>query len=241
MDPLVQMPQTDHPDAIADARAAAAAAIRDLGHALVGHHSPVDTLTAATADMNRLVEVLRAGPVKNRSQERAEAGTGPGSEWGEEVADGQEMTSYEERPISGRASPWGVEPRVYRDGDEIVAEVTLRAGHEGAPLRSHGGIVAALFDDILGFVLTIHKQPGFTGELKIRYEAGTPIGEPLSCRVRLDERQGRKTADEWRTDRGCHRRGGGPVHSDLHRDRPRNLSRSDPELDQVSRILVPGR
>ena len=192
MDPLVQMPQPDHPDAIADARAAAAAAIRDLGHALVGHHSSVETLRAATAEMNRLVVQLSAGPIKNRSQERAEAGTGPGSEWGEEVVDGQEMTSYEERPISGRASPWGVEPLVYRSGDEVVAEVTLRPGHEGAPMRSHGGIVAALFDDILGFVLTIHKQPGFTGELKIRYEAGTPIGEPLLCRVRLDERQGRK-------------------------------------------------
>ncbi len=192
MDPLVQMPQSDHPDAIADARADAAAAIRDLGHALVGHHSPADTLRSTTAEIQRLVSVLSAGPTKNRSQERADSDTGPGSEWGEEIADGQEMTSYEERPISGRASPWGLEPVVYRDGDEIVAEVTLRAGHEGAPLRSHGGIVAALFDDILGFVLTIHKQPGFTGELKIRYEAGTPIGEPLSCRVRLDERQGRK-------------------------------------------------
>jgi acyl-coenzyme A thioesterase PaaI-like protein len=192
MDPLVQMPQSDHPDAIADARADAAAAIRDLGHALVGHHSTVETLRMATTEMNRLVSQLTSGPVKNRSQERAEAGTGPGSEWGEEVPEGQEMTSYEERPISGRASPWGLEPRVYRSGDDVVAEVTLRAGHEGAPQRSHGGIVAALFDDILGFVLTIHHQPGFTGELKIRYEAGTPIGEPLRCVVRQDERQGRK-------------------------------------------------
>lgn len=186
------MLQSDDLDPTAEARADAAAAIRDLGHALVGHHSPVETLRSATAEIQRLVEVLRAGLVKNRSQERAATGTNPGAEWGEEIANGQEMTSYEERPISGRASPWGVEPRVYRDGDDVVAEVTLRAGHEGAPMRSHGGIVAALFDDILGFVLTIHKQPGFTGELKIRYEAGTPIGKPLSCRVRLDEQHGRK-------------------------------------------------
>jgi acyl-coenzyme A thioesterase PaaI-like protein len=177
---------------VADARAHAARAIRDLGHALVGHHSSVDTLQKATADIDRLVEALSDGPVKNRAQERSESGTHPGAEWGEEVAHGQEMTSYEERPISGRASPWGLEPRISRDGDDVIAEVTLRIGHEGAPMRSHGGIVSALFDDILGFVLTIHKQPGFTGELKIRYEAGTPIGEPLLCRVRLDERQGRK-------------------------------------------------
>ena len=28
--------------------------------------------------------------------------------------------------------------------------------------------------------------------LRVRYEAGVPIGEPLTCRVRLDRREGRK-------------------------------------------------
>ena len=68
----------------------------------------------------------------------------------------------------------------------------MRAAHEGAPGRSHGGIVAALFDDVFGFMLTIIAEPAFTGELSIRYEAGVPIGVPLECRVRLAERDGRK-------------------------------------------------
>lgn len=192
LDPLVQMPQTDHPDAIADARAEAARAIRDVGHALVGHHSPIELLTAAAAEIDAITARIVAGPSRSRAEERERSGTSPGAEWGQTVGDGDVMTSYEERPVSGRSSPWGLEPVVRRDGDEVVAEVTLRPGHEGAPLRSHGGIVAALFDDILGFVLTIHQTPGFTGELTIRYEAGTPIGELLHCRVRMDERQGRK-------------------------------------------------
>ena len=102
------------------------------------------------------------------------------------------MTSYDERPISGRSSPWGLDIEVRRDGEEVVAAFTLRAAHEGAPGRSHGGIVAALFDDVYGFVLQMRAEVAFTGELWLRYEAGVPIGEPLSCRVRLDRQDGRK-------------------------------------------------
>ena len=67
-----------------------------------------------------------------------------------------------------------------------------RAAHEGAPDRSHGGIVAALFDDVYGFVLALQMQPAFTGQLAVRYEAGVPIGVPLECRVRMDSAEGRK-------------------------------------------------
>jgi acyl-coenzyme A thioesterase PaaI-like protein len=102
------------------------------------------------------------------------------------------MTSFDERPVSGRSSPYGLDIRVVRDGDEVVAHVTLQAAHEGAPGRSHGGIISALFDDVFGFILTIHSVPAFTGELTVRYEHGVPLHEPLECRVRLSERDGRK-------------------------------------------------
>ena len=85
-----------------------------------------------------------------------------------------------------------MDTEVRRNGDEVEATVTLRSAHEGAPERSHGGIVAALFDDIYGFVLSIHETPGFTGELTIRYEGPTPLRVPLVCRVRLASREGRK-------------------------------------------------
>jgi acyl-coenzyme A thioesterase PaaI-like protein len=114
-----------------------------------------------------------------------------GDEWGP-PADGGQFVSNDDRPVSGRSSPWGLDTVVRRVGDEVEATVTLRSAHEGAPARSHGGVVAALLDDVFGFLLSISRTPAFTGELTIRYERGTPLHVPLVCRVRLDSRQGRK-------------------------------------------------
>lgn len=102
------------------------------------------------------------------------------------------MYTFDERPVSGRSAPLGFDLDVRREGNEAVGRLTLGPAHEGAPQRSHGGMISALMDDMFGFILTIEEQAGFTGELTVRYEAGTPIGTPLECRVRMVERDGRK-------------------------------------------------
>jgi len=185
-DPLVHLNQPDHPDAVAEARARAGRAVRDIGHALVGHHAPIEVLDRLTARLDALTAELEPGERRIRTM------GGDSPEWGNDPADGEIMTTYDERPVSGRSSPWGLDLVIRRDGEEVTAEVTLRAAHEGAPGRSHGGVVAALFDDIYGFVLAIRKQPAFTGELTVRYEAGVPIGVPMVARVRLESQEGRK-------------------------------------------------
>jgi len=186
LDPLVHVAQADHPDAIADARARAGRTVRDLGHALVGHEAPRDLLDRIAMTLDALSDELASNATRNRATTRR------GGDWGPSPADGTLMSSFDDRPVSGRSSPWGMDVTVRREGDEAVATCTLRAAHEGAPGRSHGGVVAALFDDVFGFVLTILAQPAFTGEITIRYHDGVPIGVPLECRVRCSERRGRK-------------------------------------------------
>ena len=186
LDPLVHVDQIEHPDALADARARAGRAVRDLGHELVGHEAPSELLHRMTATLEALSAELARHAGRNRAMTRR------GGDWGPSPVDGSIMTSFDERPISGRSSPWGLDLTVRREGDEAVATCTLRAAHEGAPGRSHGGVVAALFDDVFGFVLTILAQPAFTGEICIRYVDGVPVGVPLECRVRCTERRGRK-------------------------------------------------
>jgi acyl-coenzyme A thioesterase PaaI-like protein len=172
----------------ADLRIRAGRAVRDLGHALVGHQADVDTLVVVAEQLEALTAHLATGGRRQRPAHNFQRG----ADWSP-PGDGEAFqTTHDDRPVSGRSSPYSLDPDIRREGDEVVATVTLRAAHEGAPARSHGGVVAALFDDVFGFVLTIHQTPGFTGELGIRYEAGTPLHVPLTCRVRLAERQGRK-------------------------------------------------
>lgn len=186
VDPLVHVDLARYADVLADARAHAGRAVRDLGHQLVGHEASKELLDRITATLEALSGELAANTRRNRAVTRR------GGDWGQAPADGAAMTGFDERPVSGRASPWGLDVTIRRDGDEVVATCTLRAAHEGAAGRSHGGVVAALFDDVFGFVLTLLAVPGFTGEITVRYHDGVPIGVPLECRVRCNDRQGRK-------------------------------------------------
>lgn len=183
---MASSPQSPLAPEIAEARARLGAAVRRLGHTIAGHHISADEADATAVALAELSDRLAAGERRDRVTER------PTGDWGPAPADGAQMYSFDERPVSGRSAPLGFDVDVFRDGQEAVGKVTLGKAHEGAPARSHGGIVSALFDDLFGFVLTIEQQPAFTGELTIRYEAPTPIDEPLECRVRLTERDGRK-------------------------------------------------
>lgn len=183
-------PEPQHnndPFDVSSSRVRVGHALRDLGHAVVGHHAP-DELLDETADaLELLIERHRASAVRTREPENFQQRNNEAL-----VADGERFTTYPDRPYSGESSPLGLDLRVVRDGDEVVAHFTLRAAHEGAPTRSHGGIVSAVIDDVFGFVLQLNRLMGFTGELTVRYEAGTPIGRPLQLRARMERKEGRK-------------------------------------------------
>jgi acyl-coenzyme A thioesterase PaaI-like protein len=85
-----------------------------------------------------------------------------------------------------------MELAVRPENDEVVADVVLRRAFEGAPGRAHGGLVAAAFDDVTGFIIGGLKEPAFTGELTVRYLAPVPVEAPLEIRARLDGRERRK-------------------------------------------------
>ena len=69
-DPLVHVAQDDHPDRVAEARAQAGRAIRDVGHALVGHHAPIELLDDVTRALDGLTRQLCEGAVRSRSEVR---------------------------------------------------------------------------------------------------------------------------------------------------------------------------
>lgn len=183
---MSEVPPHEEPPDVQAARVRAGRAVRDLGHALVGHHAPVEVLEDVAATLEAAVERLSAGAPRSRQPESFHY------TWADTPADGALMPSWGDRPVSGASSPWGVDPVVRRQGHEAVATVTLRSAHEGAPGRSHGGVVAAIFDDLMGYVLQIEQLVAYTGEITVRYEAPVPLHVPLTFRCRLRERSGRK-------------------------------------------------
>lgn len=188
--------QTSVPDDIRQARHRVGAAIRRIGHAFVGHEAPIELLDESAATLDALSDRFSKCTLRSRSHIEDDT-------WDQEVGDGDVITSYDERPVSGRASPWGLDLTVTRAGDEVEARCTLHAAHEGAPERSHGGVVAALFDDVYGMVLGVMRVPAFTGDLYVRYENPTPLHVELSCRARLVRQERRKlfmTAELVRAD-----------------------------------------
>ena len=170
-----------------DARLAAADALRRLGHALVSH-DPGDEFfeRVVTAIDSVLPEITASAP------RRRLAGNMKRSMYDDPPRDGSRIDHFPDCVISGHANPLGVAMMVHREGDEAVARITLGPAFEGAPGRAHGGIVAGIFDDVLGNVLVIIEQPAFTAELTVHYLAPTPLGVELEYRGRLTGREDRK-------------------------------------------------
>jgi acyl-coenzyme A thioesterase PaaI-like protein len=174
-----------------DPRARAAAALRRLGHAMIGHDADEQLLERVASAADQVAADLEQAPPRKRDLVELKRRMFDVS-----VPDGGRIVHFDECFVSGPFNPMGIAIEVHRDGDEAVARVRLGPAFEGAPGRSHGGIVAAIFDDVLGYLLTFLQEPGFTGELTVRYLAPTPIDQPLEFRARLVDREGRKLRTE---------------------------------------------
>lgn len=179
-----------------DARLDAAEALRDLIHVFVAHDHDEAALRDLAVFARRESDAMRQGPRRDRLARMQAARAASGSEAG--FPGMQSGSGFEDRAVGGTANPTAIDFDVRYEGDEVVVDAVLHRAFEGAPGRAHGGMVAALFDDVTGFVIARHSEPAFTGQLTVRFLAGVPVEEHLTVRARLDSRERRKlfiTAD----------------------------------------------
>lgn len=181
------------PEPLADpvldaARIAAADRMRDVSHALMGHHQDVANLDKLVKMLDEVLPDLRSGPKNIRSLDR----------WSQDRR-AQELPDDEaafplhlDRPVSGAGNPWSIPLSVVRKGDRAVTTVSLREAFEGAPGRSHGGVVTAIFDDLCGYVLTMLQTMAFTAWIRVEFRHGTPLGHPITFSAWLERQEGRK-------------------------------------------------
>ena len=184
----------DHPDL--PARIDAATVVRRLAHGLVSHRVDVSLLHRIAAEVEAFANEVENAPDRNRFDEMAAnprfAAALKSGSMDNVVEDGAFVDLFHDSPVSGSANPLSIGLRIRREGDQAVGTVTLAAGWEGAPNRSHGGVVAACVDETIGGLLPILGTMAFTGELSLTYRAPCPLGVPLQFRAWLVERDGRR-------------------------------------------------
>lgn len=179
-------------------RLAAAAALRELNHAFVEHEAGAELLDRIATIARAAVAELRVAGRRDLSPLLAAHAGRLFRTDGTEEAPQSGVNPMTDRAVGGQSNPMAADLDYEYGDQEVVVRTTLGAMYEGAPGRAHGGMVAALFDDITGFVLPLAGTAGYTGQLTVRYHRPVPIGTPLEFRARIEGREGRKlsvTAD----------------------------------------------
>jgi acyl-coenzyme A thioesterase PaaI-like protein len=96
--------------------------------------------------------------------------------------------------VCGVANPLGLNLKFYTlQQGEVIAEYTVPENYQGYPGLVHGGIVAAMLDEVAGRVFFgVEKNPRFmfTARLDVRYRMNVPVGQPLRIVGRIGKDRG---------------------------------------------------
>ena len=90
--------------------------------------------------------------------------------------------------ICGMENPFSLKAPFYILDDGSVASVfTFKSVHQSYPDRTHGGMVSALLDELMGRALWVDEPEmfGVTTTLNITYRKPTPLDTPIKARAYL--------------------------------------------------------
>jgi len=169
-------------------RRALAAAIRQLSNVFVTSDMADADLDAATKSLGDLARQFVADDVVDRRKRRGRSFFNvPRVD-----DDPQEQSLFEDSAFSGRSNPMATNARFWVDNDVAHMVVIFDAVTEGAHDRVHGGVVAGLFDELVGAMISSLREPAFTVQLNVRFREGTPLGVPVEGTARITGRDGRR-------------------------------------------------
>lgn len=96
--------------------------------------------------------------------------------------------------ICGRDNPVGLYMRFYDNGEnEVYSHYTVADHFQGYPGVVHGGIVAAMLDEVVGRVSVIgdHHHLMMSVKLEVKYRHPVPTETPLAVVGRIERLRGR--------------------------------------------------
>jgi acyl-coenzyme A thioesterase PaaI-like protein len=165
-----------------------AAAMRLVIERLVKSDAPEGELGVAADRLEQYAEHLATHPRLERYEGYAEAANA-----------GDVGAFFDLSPLIGLANPLAPPISLRASGERTaLGTVTFGSAYEGPPGSVHGGVVAAAFDELLGFVQSLTRNAGFTGTLTIRYRKPTPLHTELRLEAEVVRVQGRKIFAEGR-------------------------------------------
>jgi len=176
------------PEPDAQALGAAAEAVRRLISHIRKTKAPRELLESVASEAHaiadRLVDHDHSGPYAQRRLFVQYENTLPLKETPAEY--------FPYSPVVGPLNPIAPPIHFDFDGAEVHAEHVFDAPYNGPPTAVHGGVIALVFDELLGTTGVMNESGGFTGTLSIRYHSITPLHLPIRMRGWVDRREGRK-------------------------------------------------
>ena len=160
-------------------------AVRRLTDVVVGRRVPAQDLDRVAAEVARLAD---------RLDEAAPPGKRPRG-----VPDHRQHPQdlFPTSPVVGLLNPVAPPVRIWdvtgHDGvRELRGTARFGAAYEGPPSCVHGGVIAEVFDELLGLASLVTGRGGMTGTLAVRCRKPTPLLVDLDLEARLSSQEGRK-------------------------------------------------
>jgi len=186
------MPNPDTADTTHTALLELNSTLREVIDAVRRSTAPEDALSQATVHLRDAARLLAP-----------HAHAGPhfqGALGGDRPADPQVMRdpvrAFPYSPVIGRWNPIAPPIEFRVEAGRIECSHVFGATHAGPPGAVHGGVVAMVFDEMLGSVNIVNDVGAYTGTLTIRYHIPTPLGTPIRMQARVRETKGRKVFSE---------------------------------------------
>jgi acyl-coenzyme A thioesterase PaaI-like protein len=90
-----------------------------------------------------------------------------------------DSTEYQLNFIHGLRNPTGLRLQYHLESDHVVTSWTPTDDHAGFPGLVHGGLIAAVLDDVMGRCSVLQRRWVVTGRMETRYREGAAIGARL--------------------------------------------------------------
>ena len=90
-----------------------------------------------------------------------------------------------------KRNPIGLHLSFEIDGDEVRAPFTPQSEHQGWPGFMHGGLVATMLDEAMGWATMSHGIWAVTGKINVRYREPVPLYQPVTLVGIIEKNRGR--------------------------------------------------